>query len=55
MLEEKAKKISQKVYQTIVSDKIPNTFTGKIILNIQTGGVSGDSELEINVVGKVKI
>lgn len=52
---ELAKKISEYIENALCSDKIANDFVGKLIVNIQCGGVSGKGELEIEIKGKMKI
>lgn len=55
MKNELAKKIAVHIEQALCSDKIANDFVGKLVVNIQSGGVSGKSELEIEIKGKMKV
>lgn len=46
MTEAKAKKIVSIVLEKLLSSKIDDLATGKIIINLQSGGVSGTIKVE---------
>jgi hypothetical protein len=49
MTDSKIEKLLQKLAEKLRSKQIPDDFTGKIILNLQTGGLSGQVEVETKV------
>jgi hypothetical protein len=49
MTEIKADKILEKIKEKLLKDEVPETATGKIIVNLQSGGVSGQIKLELTL------
>lgn len=55
MSPDKAKNVSEKIREMLLTKEIPDGFTGKLIVNLQSGGVSGQGEIEITATGKIKL
>lgn len=49
MTEPKVEKILKALREKLLSDKVPDDATGKIIVNLQTGGVSNSPKLELTL------
>lgn len=49
MTREKAEKILAIIREKLLKDEVPETATGKIIVNVQSGGVSGQVKLELTL------
>jgi hypothetical protein len=47
MTPSKVDKIIEKIKEKLLKDIVPDDVTGKIIVNTQSGGVSGQVKLEI--------
>jgi len=49
MTESKVNKILEKVKEKLLKEEVPETATGKVIINLQSGGVSGQIKLELTL------
>ena len=49
MSDDKIDKILDKIREKLESTKIPNDATGKIIVGLQSGGISGIIKLELTL------
>lgn len=49
MTKEKVDKIVEIIKEKLLSEKVPDDVTGKMICNLQTGGISGNVTLEIKI------
>lgn len=49
MLETDIDKICEKIKQKLMQEEIPEKPTGKLIVNLQTGGVSREITLELKL------
>ena len=49
MSNEKVEKILIKIKEKLLKDEVPDLATGKIITNLQSGGVSGVIKLELTL------
>ncbi len=49
MSQEKIDKILDAIRDKLSKDEVPDTATGKIIINLQSGGVSGNVKLELTL------
>jgi len=47
--EQKIDRLMKKLAEKLRSSAIPDDFTGKIILNVQQGGLSPKVEIETNI------
>lgn len=49
MTPDKARKVAEKLYRKLLSDKIPDDATGPLHFNLQTGGMSGKVYYEVDL------
>jgi hypothetical protein len=49
MSNDKVEKILSKIKEKLLKDEVPETATGKIAVNLQSGGVSGSIKLELTL------
>ena len=49
MTEEKVNRILIKLKEKLLKEEVPDLATGKIIINVQSGGVSGQIKLELTL------
>jgi hypothetical protein len=49
MSNEKVEKILSKIKEKLLKDEVPETATGKVVINLQSGGVSGTIKLELTL------
>jgi hypothetical protein len=49
MSNDKVEKILSKLREKLLKKEVPDNATVKIILNLQSGGVSGETKLELTI------
>jgi hypothetical protein len=49
MSNDKVEKILSKIKEKLLKDEVPETATGRVIINVQSGGVSGAIKLELTL------
>lgn len=49
MSNDKVERIIEKIREKLTQKEVPETATGKIIINVQSGGVSGQIKLELTL------
>jgi hypothetical protein len=49
MSDDRIDRILEKLKEKLRKKEVPETATGRIIINLQSGGVSGDAKLELTL------